>query len=830
MANFTGVAVGRHAVLARAGWDVERDGLQGGAPEVTVVAGADAHVTLFHAIRMLGLGSGRVRPGRRGRPGPHAAGRASRRPSRRVSGPTIVCLQAGNVNSGAFDPLAECIAIVRERRPNAWIHVDGAFGLWAAAAPSLRASSPRHRRRRLVVHGRSQVAQRAVRHGPDLRARPGRAPRGDERHRVVPLLRRGAAPRPGRLRAGAVAPRARLPGVRRAAIAGPRRASSTSSSAAAATRAASPTSCGPSPASQILNDVVLNQVLVRFDDSDDANEGRHRAPPGRRNGVVRRRRVAGPARHADLRHQLVDARGRRRSLAGRDPEVAWPLRAPPADGDDVARASAPASPRSCLRPARRRGSGRPRRWHVLEGRPLLQHVLDAVAAAGLREVMVVLGAAARRRRDGDPRGATSGGCATRHPERGLALVARRSASRLALDDVAAALVVLGDQPRLRPDVIAARRRRVARRSIGRSSSPRYDGDGALNPVLLDRAVFPLAFALDGDRGMGPLIHRSPDLVADVRVGGDNPDVDTPADLERLARPAAAAPASTAAPASAAAPRRLRLWRRLRRSRRPGPTAFAREPRAGRPVSRGPRRARLLPPDVVALPCRPAPHRTTRSSMRSSALTGPTTPGSTSAPARGGTRCRLARRVREVIALDPSAACCAACARAWPSYGIANVRVVEGRWPADAADLRADVALIAHVGYDVEAIGPFLDAMERPPAACASRCSWSEAPAFVADPFWPPIHGEERVSAAGARPDSWHCSQARGRRPEVRRVDGRGPPLGHVAGRGAGVPPPAALGRTGQRARTAASPRSSRPSPAPRTARSRSRRRIARSAS
>src|SRR4051812_44555172 len=128
IANFTGVACGRHAVLARAGWDVERDGLQHGAPQVTVVTGADAHITLFESIRLLGLGSGRVRRvdvDDQGRMLPAALAATLAE----VSGPTIVCLQAGNVNSGGFDPFGECIAIVREHAPDAWIHVDGAFGL-----------------------------------------------------------------------------------------------------------------------------------------------------------------------------------------------------------------------------------------------------------------------------------------------------------------------------------------------------------------------------------------------------------------------------------------------------------------------------------------------------------------------------------------------------------------------------------------------------------------------------------------------------------------------------------------------------------------------------
>ena len=136
MANFTGLAAGRHAVLRAAGWDVEANGLQG-APHVTVVTGADAHVTLFAALRLLGLGAGtalKVPVDEEGQMIPAEL----RRVLADVSGPTIVCLQAGNVNSGAFDPLNEAIPIVRAAVPNAWIHVDGAFGLWAAVSPAHR--------------------------------------------------------------------------------------------------------------------------------------------------------------------------------------------------------------------------------------------------------------------------------------------------------------------------------------------------------------------------------------------------------------------------------------------------------------------------------------------------------------------------------------------------------------------------------------------------------------------------------------------------------------------------------------------------------------------
>jgi glutamate/tyrosine decarboxylase-like PLP-dependent enzyme len=135
MANFTAIAAARNRVLQKAGWNVEEDGLTG-APPIAIVTGDEAHVTIFVSLQMLGLGRGRVHrvaADDQGRMRPDVL----RDVLSRVDGPTIVCAQAGNVNTGAFDPLPEIAAAVRER-PNAWLHVDGAFGLWAAAAPSLR--------------------------------------------------------------------------------------------------------------------------------------------------------------------------------------------------------------------------------------------------------------------------------------------------------------------------------------------------------------------------------------------------------------------------------------------------------------------------------------------------------------------------------------------------------------------------------------------------------------------------------------------------------------------------------------------------------------------
>jgi glutamate/tyrosine decarboxylase-like PLP-dependent enzyme len=134
MASFTGLAAARHAVLAAAGWDVERDGLAG-APPVEVVVGAERHVTIDAALRFLGLGSGRLRVVRADDQGRMDAA-ALPEALAACQGPTIVCAQAGNVNTGAVDPLPAICAAAHDH--GAWVHVDGAFGLWAAASPALR--------------------------------------------------------------------------------------------------------------------------------------------------------------------------------------------------------------------------------------------------------------------------------------------------------------------------------------------------------------------------------------------------------------------------------------------------------------------------------------------------------------------------------------------------------------------------------------------------------------------------------------------------------------------------------------------------------------------
>ena len=130
MGNFSGLAAARNAVLSEAGWDVEARGLTG-APEITVVVGAEAHSTLLRALSLVGLGAERVVT-----VPVDDQGRMLPEEIPALAGPGIVCAQAGNVNSGAVDPLAAVAE--RARAAGAWLHVDGAFGLWAAASPSLR--------------------------------------------------------------------------------------------------------------------------------------------------------------------------------------------------------------------------------------------------------------------------------------------------------------------------------------------------------------------------------------------------------------------------------------------------------------------------------------------------------------------------------------------------------------------------------------------------------------------------------------------------------------------------------------------------------------------
>ncbi|HET8822872.1 MAG TPA: pyridoxal-dependent decarboxylase [Thermoleophilaceae bacterium] len=134
-ANTAGLAAARHRVLQRAGWDVEAHGVNG-APAIRVVAGEERHATIDRALRLLGLGANDVEPVPADDNGAIDAGALARVLDGGAGAPTIVCVQAGNVNTGACDDLgAACEAA---HGHDAWVHVDGAFGLWAAAGPTQR--------------------------------------------------------------------------------------------------------------------------------------------------------------------------------------------------------------------------------------------------------------------------------------------------------------------------------------------------------------------------------------------------------------------------------------------------------------------------------------------------------------------------------------------------------------------------------------------------------------------------------------------------------------------------------------------------------------------
>jgi molybdenum cofactor cytidylyltransferase len=163
---------------------------------------------------------------------------------------------------------------------------------------------------------------------------------------------------------------------------------------------------------------------------------------------------------------------------------------------------------------------------TLDGRPLLQHVIDAAAAAPLTPLIVIVGDVERRL---DWRGARP--VRNPDPRRGLSSSLRLGLDELVTDAaVGRVVVLLGDQPRVSVAVIERLLSSAADRPV---IVPRYANGAPGNPVVLERAVWPLAAAISGDRGMSQLFAARPDLVAFVDMPGSNPDVDTPADLAAL---------------------------------------------------------------------------------------------------------------------------------------------------------------------------------------------------------------------------------------------------------------------------------------------------------
>jgi len=377
----------------------------------------------------------------------------------------------------------------------------------------------------------------------------------------------------------------------------------------------------------------------------------------------------------------------------------------------------------------------------VNGRPVLQHVLDRLAESGLAEVVVVLGDDARSiettidwRRERRIR--------NEDPVRGLSSSVRIGIEALdgATDDV---LMVLGDQPMVPVEAIRALLDAPpdAARPI---VVPVYPGDAGRNPVLVGRAAFPLVAEATGDRGLGPMIAAHPELVREVPVDspGGNPDIDTRADLVTVLETAWAARVRANA-------EQVERFREV-----PDGTDFY------APVS-GLFRADPTRTDDSALD---ALLRLVRPADRWLDI----------GAGAGRYALPLARALApsggEVIALDPSASMLDGLREIAAEHGIDNVRVVETRWPpVDTTPFAADVALIAHVGYDIEAIGPFLEAMESSSRRLCVAILMDRQPSSIADVCWPPVHGEDRVPLP-ALPDFVELLQARGRAPSVEHLE------------------------------------------------------------
>ena len=380
----------------------------------------------------------------------------------------------------------------------------------------------------------------------------------------------------------------------------------------------------------------------------------------------------------------------------------------------------------------------------IDGRPVLQHVLDQLAEAGIEDVVVVLGAdaediedtiewrAERRVRNPDP-------------ARGLSTSLRIGVDALAAN-VDRALIVLGDQPMIPAQAL----RSVATAQLDDARPivvPVYSNDRGRNPVGVERTAFPLVAEARGDRGLAPVIAAHRGLVREIHLDGQmsNPDVDTRADLIALLETAWAA--------------------RVR--------ANADQVDRHREVPDG---ADFYAP-VTSL-FRADPTRTDEPVL--AALLDLVRPGETWLDIGAGAgryALPIARSLAPsggaVVAIDPSDGMLSSLREVAAEHAIENVRIIRGRWPAvseaQAERLVGDVALIAHVGYDIEAIGPFVAAMERAARRLCLAVLMERQPASVADPCWPPVWGEDRVPLP-AFPEFVELLEAMGRDPSILRLE------------------------------------------------------------
>ncbi len=377
---------------------------------------------------------------------------------------------------------------------------------------------------------------------------------------------------------------------------------------------------------------------------------------------------------------------------------------------------------------------------TLAGRPILQHVLDRLAEAGLVDVVVVLGGDARVVEQviawrSERRVINS------TPERGLA-----SSLHVGMDalrpDAAAVLIALGDQPLVAVETI----RSLIDSPVDPSRPvvvPAYDGDLGRNPVLLRRAAFALAREASGDRGLGPVLADHPEAVQTIPISGDNPDVDTQDDLARAAEAA---------------------WGvRVRANR--DQVERVREVPDGADFYAPVRSLFRADPTRIDDPILRALLDLVRSGERWLDI----------GAGAGRFALPIARILDpsggSVVALDASPSMLESLREIAEDYAIENIRTVEARWPPiDPGALEADVALIAHVGYDIEAIGPFLDGIEAAARRLCIAVLTEHPPASAADPFWPLVHGEPR-SALPALPDLVELVRARGHAPSITRIGG-----------------------------------------------------------